>query len=114
MERFVRNSRFGLAQRVLGKTNSIKSNLKRSFSYAKDYNSNRVLSVECIHGFESREWCGYCKKKSSNNQAGAKKRKKSSQTNVRKKKKAIPRTKKGKGSVWVVASAGLPSLGRKR
>ena len=120
--------------------------------------------MSCIHGFEDRNWCGYCKpkkkttatktkstfKKSSN--LGSKNNSKicsTCQKNaivkgargkcvscaeikgykscVKCKKMFIPKQpsakkcgckpkkiRKGKGSVWIVASAGLPSLGRKR
>ena len=116
--------------------------------------------MKCIHGFEDRSWCGYCKpkKKETANKAKSKitkfsnsklgktskicsackkyataegargkcvfcAKKKSYKSCTKCKKMFIPKPpsakhcgckSKGKGSVWIVASAGLPSLGRKR
>jgi hypothetical protein len=116
--------------------------------------------MKCIHGFEDRNWCGYCKPKkketATKSKATVTKSSKLSSAKNSKicssclkystakgargkcvfcaKKKGykvctkckimfIPKPptakncgckSKGKGSVWIVASAGLPSLGRKR
>lgn len=116
--------------------------------------------MKCIHGFEDRSWCGYCKPKKKTTATKAKSKvTKSSKSGLEKtseicsgchkyaiaegargkcvfcakkkgyksctkcKKMFIPKPpsakhcgckSKGKGSVWIVASAGLPSLGRKR
>jgi hypothetical protein len=122
------------------------------------------MSIKCIHGFEDRSWCGYCKPKKKLAASKAKsnviKSPKLALTKTSKiciscqknaiakgargkcvscaeikgykscvkcKKMFIPKQpsakkcgckpkkiRKGRGSVWIVASAGLPSLGRKR
>jgi hypothetical protein len=116
--------------------------------------------MSCIHGFEDRNWCGYCKPKKkttatktkstvtkSSKLSSAKNskicssclkhaiakgargkcvfcaKKKGYKVCIKCKIMFIPKPpsakncgckSKGKGSVWIVASAGLPSLGRKR
>ena len=120
-----------------------------------------MINMKCIHGFEDRSWCGYCKPKKKATATKVKSKvKRSSKSGLEKsskicseclkyatakgargkcvscaknkgykscikcKKMFIPKplsakycgckSKRRKGSVWIVSSAGLPSLGRKR